>query len=390
VAGAAALPILGLCVLRSSVLGWEDHLARLWTRAGIEGAIRLAPGDARNYDALTTLDGPDRLWAFERSIEATPYNSKAWIALGLEAELDGDRGRAERWLLRAARVDRTYGPRWSLANFYFRAGDRARFWPWLREAARMSYGDPRPLAELAWNMAEDAPEGLAALVGSAPALESYVAVLLDHERPAAAEAAAQRLIETAGREAAEPALAYSDRFLQAGRPDAALRLWNRMAAARLVPTAPLDAERGPFLSNGDFAYEPLNRGFDWRPRNVAGVSMFREPAGGGMRFIFSGGQPEYALLMFQFAPLEPGHRWRFAFEYRTEGLPGETGVRWRTTGAEWQAEASDAWREGVFEFSTAPDAPAIAPLTLAYDRAPGTVRQAGSFELRRARLEPAP
>jgi len=151
---------------------------------------------------------------------------------------------------------------------------------------------------------------------------------------------------------------------------------------------PLDPARGPHLTNGNFDSDPLSRGFDWRPRDVAGVGMVRQPAGGGLRFAFSGGQPEYCMLLLERVPLAPGRRWRLEFEYRSQGMAGQTGLRWRTIGAEWQAPASEAWREAAFDFTTPPGG-SVAPLVLAYERAPGTMRMAGSFWLRRVRLDEA-
>src|ERR1700690_310540 len=383
---AIALAILLLCLAATAVLGWEDRLSRAQSREAVETAIGLAPGDARSYTALASLGGEDRSRALANAVNASPYNSQAWIALGLDAELQGDRTRAERCLLQAARVDKTYAPRWSLANFYFRANRHEKCLAWLREAARMSYGDPRPLAQLAWNVAGDAPGALAAVSDRPPVLESYVSLLLDHDRLSAAEAAAGRLLDTAGKEATGAALVYCDRFLDAGRPEAALRLWNRLAAAQWLPTPPLDPERGPHVTNGDFAREPLSRGFDWRPQVVAGVGMAWRPAADGARFSFSGDQPESCMLMLQRVPLAPGRRWRLRFEYRSQGMPADTGLRWRTTGAEGPVPASDAWGEAGFEFRS-PASGTVGPLVLAYERAPGTTRTAGSFWLRRLTLE---
>ena len=388
IAGALALAALILCLAASAVRGWEDRLARAGSPEELGMAIRLAPGDARNYAALASFGGADRARALKRAVRACPFDSKAWIALGLDAELQGDRTRAERCLIEAARVDKTYAPRWSLASFYFRGNNREKFWPWLREAARMSYGDPRPLALLAWNLAGDAPQALAALSDRQPVLESYVSLLLDKNRLGPAEAAAAKLLDTAGKHAAGAALVYCDRFLDAGRPEAALRLWNRLAAARWIPARPLDPERGPHLTNGDFARDPLSRGFDWRAPPVAGVEVVWPAVGGGLRFSFLGGQPEDCRLLLQRVPLAPERRWRLRFEYRSQGMEGETGLRWRTIGAEWQAPASEAWREAEFEFKTAAGA-SVVPLVLAYQRAPGTMRTAGSFWLRRVRLEAA-
>jgi len=386
--GLAALAAWTVCLGASVIAGWEDHLARAGSRHASEIAMRLAPGDARNYTTLASLDGADRTRLLQREVAVSPFDSKAWIELGLDAELQGARSRAERCLLQAARVDKTYAPRWSLVNFYFRGNSREKFWPWLHGAARMAYGDPRPLARLAWNLAEDAPEAVTALRDRPAVLESYISLLLDNQRLGPAETAIGTLLDTAGRDAAKPVSFYCDRFLDAGRPETALRLWNRLAARRWIPFAPLDPERGPHLTNGDFSSDPLSRGFDWRPQGVEGVRIVWQPARGGLRFAFSGEQPEYCMVLLQRVALAPGRRWRLAFEYRTQDLPPATGLRWRTVGAEWQAPASEDWRMAAFEFAT-PAGASVAPLVLAYERAPGTVRTAGSFWLRRVSLEDA-
>jgi len=94
------------------------------------------------------------------------------------------------------------------------------------------------------------------------------------------------------------------------------------------------------------------------------------------------------MLVLERVPLAPGRSWRLAFEYRSAGMAGGTGLRWRTIGEEWQAPASEARREADFEFKT-PARGSVVPLALAYERAPGTVRTTGSFWLRRVRLEAA-
>ena len=91
---AIALAILLLCLAGTAMLGWEDRLSRAGSREAVETAIRLAPGDARNYAALASIAGADRSLALNKAVNASPYNAQAWIALGLDAELQGDRTRA--------------------------------------------------------------------------------------------------------------------------------------------------------------------------------------------------------------------------------------------------------------------------------------------------------
>jgi len=98
--------------------------------------------------------------------------------LGLDAEADGKLPEAETDLLRAASVDRLYVPAWTLANFYFRRGDSAKFWPWAKRAAALTYDDYRPLLRLADTLDTSPPRVASRLGGGAPLLRAYLDLLI--------------------------------------------------------------------------------------------------------------------------------------------------------------------------------------------------------------------
>ena len=161
VANVAAGAVLGLAIYWSLRLGYADHLFRSGTPEGVKRAVELAPGNARYQDhwaAILEDSGKDpaaALAAMEAAVASNPRDSSSWMELGLRAERDGDLQKAERCLLEAARVDRQYDPRWTLANFYFRKSDWENFWLWAREAAAMSYGDSAALFRLGWRATQD-------------------------------------------------------------------------------------------------------------------------------------------------------------------------------------------------------------------------------------------
>jgi tetratricopeptide (TPR) repeat protein len=116
------------------------------------------------------------------ALSLNPRLSAAWIQLGLDAESDGNLPEAETDLLRAARVDGLYLPSWTLANFYFRRGDAAKFWPWAEHAARLTFDDYRPLLRLA-DALETSPQEVARrLGGEAPLLRAYLDLLINTHR----------------------------------------------------------------------------------------------------------------------------------------------------------------------------------------------------------------
>lgn len=122
-----------------------------------------------------------------------PRASSVLIDAGLAAEDAGDYAAAERTLLDAARIDHQYQPAWTLANFYFRRGDAARFWPWARHAAQMSYDDLPPLLRLCDEL-EPYPPAVLERIGDPPRMHrAYLDYLAGRGRWEAAQEVARRM-----------------------------------------------------------------------------------------------------------------------------------------------------------------------------------------------------
>ncbi len=160
-------------------------------------AIEIMPRNTE-YLALRALeldyDGADSMPVLKRIASLNPLASAPRIQLGLAAEIHGDPDSAERWLLDAARVDRQFEPRWTLANFYLRRENPAEFWKWMRLALQVSYGDRRPAFDLCWRMSEDPREILTrAIPERHEVLAAYLAYLLEEHRLPAAAAVALKL-----------------------------------------------------------------------------------------------------------------------------------------------------------------------------------------------------
>jgi tetratricopeptide (TPR) repeat protein len=156
--GTVTLAALGIAVWFSIVLARADYYFRT---DKIQRATEIAPRNTE-YLALRALqlnyDGADSRSLLEKIAALNPYSSAPRIRLGLAAEVSGDLASAERWLLEAAKVDHQFEPRWTLANFYFRAGDKNEFWKWMRAALEVSYGDRTPAYDLCWRVSDDAGE----------------------------------------------------------------------------------------------------------------------------------------------------------------------------------------------------------------------------------------
>ncbi|MCC6343050.1 MAG: hypothetical protein IT166_12680 [Bryobacterales bacterium] len=382
---AASLSLLAAYAIAR--LAWAGRYFESGEPADLQHAARLAPLDA----AYQYAAGNPR-----RAVQLNPYFSRAWIRLGFDAELRGDFAAAERWLLQAARVDATMEPRWALANYYFRRGDSARFWPWLRLAAERSHGARASLFQLAWRMTNDGGEVLRrGIPEQRDVLASYVQFLLDEGKLDAAAGAAGALLDAASPAERNLLLVLCDRLIGAQQASAALRVWNGMVERGLLPHGKLAPGEGLSLTNPRLETAPLGRAFDWRLLWRAGVHSAWTGAGHQIRIELDGREGEQTGLVSQVAPVLKGQAYDFSYRFRTEGLDADSGVAWRvydaadgrlkTTG---EPLSGVEWREGRVRFSPAGE---LVRLDLVYQRASGTVRQEGTivldgaFHLERAR-----
>ena len=301
-----------------------------------------------------------------RGVQMNPRDSSAWIARGLEAERSGDITRATEYLLRAEQVDRQYLPAWTAANFFYRQSNDAEFWRAAVQAAAMSYDDPAPLIDLVDHREARAAVALERL-GDTPRLErGYLHFLIGQSRWPEAQAVASRLAARKDPRDGELLLSLTDRLIAVGR-----------------------VEPSSQLTNGDFLLRPSGHGFDWQVTAPPGGASRWEPA--RLRFWLANSTPDACPLLDQSVVLARG-KYRLRFEYRTEGLARETGLRWvvsrdgmaeetgpvlaRTEGGEHDADWSfDVKKRGVYQ------------LQLVYVRVPGTLHREGRLELASVGLE---
>jgi tetratricopeptide (TPR) repeat protein len=369
----AALVILMAAVFYSVRLAVADAEFRKQTPEGVARALEILP-DRANYLLLRALqldyDGVDSTALLERAARVNPLSSEPRIRLGLAAETRGDFGKAETWLLDAARVDRQFEPRWTLANFYFRRERWDEFWKWMRSALEMSYGDRRLAFDLCWRVTGDADEVLTrAIPEQHDVLAAYLSYVTEQHREAVGMVA---LKLAALRKAADVPMLESacDVLIDSGKIAEAREVWKR-----------LGHRQTGLITNGDFAIEPVGHGFDWRlahPPGVTDISL-----GGAHRILFSGKQPEACELLRQFVVLEAGKRYSLRWEARTRGLGMLTGVEWSAGKAHGLVENAEDWRAGSVDFTASA---VLTPIALNYQRPTGEARAEGSMEIRNVSL----
>jgi hypothetical protein len=362
-AQAGAWTLLAVSSYWSARLAWADHLSRGAQLSERAQAVQMAPGIASFHERLAErcLDlGKDPLPDFSRAAEREPEDPSRLERLGQQAELAGNFALAERSLLAAARRSRLYQPRYLLAQFYFRRGDRSSFWRWSRAALESAYGDAVPLLDLCWRTTPDALWLASEVVPRRPGIQRQLVTLLMRRNDlAAAGAVAQRLCTSAGPADVPTLVEYIDASLAAGEAQPAMGTWNVFCRRGLMPDPPLQVGA---LTNASFTHRPSGAGFDWRIAEIAGVRTAFDS--GALRLTFSGSQPERCTIAWQYVILRRGEHYRVICQGATNGV-------------EWRVD--DAGNQGD-----------LARVSLIYQRPLGSPRFQGAMVLWGLKLEHGP
>ena len=357
-------------VFRQGGLGSAQRAIALQGRAVAEEFVQ----------RLADLDPSRAREALEYIVQVVnPRSSAGWIELGQLDEVEGNPTGAERCFLKAAEVDHQYLPAWTLANFYFRRGEPAQFWPWAGRAAslsadRLADSDLVPLLQLCGGFEADPDRLLAHFAGVRRMRVAYLRFLIAENRLDDAQRVA---VKMTGDRSNDPYLIdLADRQLRAGHAEAAVPLWN---AASGLPA--IEPAGGRPLSNGELTRAPMNLGFDWRLNPVDGIEPVWRPS--ELAFTIYGSQPESCVMLEQTVCLIAGS-FRLRFNYRT-GLPPSSGIHWALNGEEGPEIApSRDWREADFDL---PRAKGLSTLQLIYRRAPGSARMEEQIEIRHLLLK---
>jgi hypothetical protein len=357
------------------------------TSDSLRAAVQLDPGNADFRELLAehlAEDGLNPTPELTTAVSLSPLNSHWWDRLAFQAESDGDYPAAERDLMEAVRVDRTFGPRWALMNYYFRRGNQDQFWFWTKPALEMSYGDLTNIFRLCWIMSQDAAQIRSVMPVRREVLIQYLSFLVWNGHMDAAAPIALETAELADSDDVSVLGNYCDRSL--GKENStALAVWNTLCRRKLVHFQELDPSAGQIITNGDFSdfsIDPAQTGFHWRVPRVDGISVLPDPH--GVTVTMSGKQPEDCVLLSEAIPLSPGQQYRLSYKYQPGGEEAPSGLDWIVRATDGSGAilagsqdfaASNDWAPGQFTFTAGTHT--AASLELHYKRPSGKVRWQG-------------
>ncbi len=393
----SCLAALALGIVWNVRFGVADLLARRNQPDSTRLAMRWMPVDgaypAQLADEIYAIDPASAKSLLQRAVRLNRYDASSWIQLALLSEAGDDLPGAEEALLQAASVNATFLPSWSLANFYFRRENTARFWYWAQKAATMDPDDAAPLFRLAWYVSPNAGEIASRLQIRRPLVAvQFVNFLMAQGDAKGVTEAASHLLTANSEDNARTLLGVCDWLIANKRPDLALPLWNGLVTRGQLAYAPLAADSADAVTNGRFGKSPISRGFDWHLETVEGVSSFLNTGPNALGFEFSGDEPDGFVLMDQTAPVQARKDYALAVHYATTGIAPGSGLEWSVTddrsGAVLARTGSLSAEPGGVAYAcfTAPDGAAFAHLSLLYQRQPGTVRVEGKLTLSEVRL----
>lgn len=353
-----------------------DSLFRQDSVESLRAAIKLVPDGWQYYMRLAQLDRDHAHNLLETALNLDRYNAQAAIELALQDESEGNYSESEKLLLGAFAVDRTYVPRWTLANYYFRRDNLPAFWKWARKAAEMPSEDMGPLFELCWRVTPDATEIAKAVLNDDPvAIRQYLGFLMDKDQMDALGTVAPRLVQAGNPETDRTFLLGTiNRLVAANDGSAAEGVWKSMVQRGWVSS---DAS---LPNNGEFNRVPLAVAFDWNLLEYPGLHSW--PGSSGLETEFSGEEPETCTIAEQYITLAPGS-YTLSYSYRTTGIAPGTGIHWQIVDgkgtavvAESEALSSEVQARANWTFSV-PEGLPLQRLRLAYQRTLGTPRVSG-------------
>jgi hypothetical protein len=351
--------LLVLCLLYCIYLAARQGIAAWYFRKGtpqaIQTAIKWDPGNPEYYDDLATLthlyatggNPGEVVHLCEKATELSPYNAFYWADLASSYEWSGRKNDALRAFTRArALFPNSPEINWKIANFYVRIGKISDSLLLLKAVLLEDPAKERQVFSLASNATGDNQQILQEMLPhTAPLLLDYLDFQVENNRMEPAVQTWATLLELDSPFDPTRAFPYLDALIQHKDVDHLTEAWTALSS-RFPREIGARQSKPNLITNGNFAFAPLNGGLDWRiiPVQSAAVMVDASKAFNGsksLRINFDGTQNlEYAAVL-QYVPVVPNTSYKFSAYMRTQGITTDSGPRFLLQDAYDPAELID-------------------------------------------------
>jgi Tetratricopeptide repeat len=336
---------LVVCLLYCMYLAARQGIAAWYfpqaSPQAIQAAIKWDPANPEYYDALATLthlyaaggNSAEVVRLSEKATALSPYNAFYWADLGAAYEWSGRKDDALRAFTRAhALFPNSPEINWKLANFYVRTGKISDALRTLKEVLQEDPTKERQVFLLAANATADNQEiSREMLPPSASVLSDYLDFQIETNRMDPAAQTWTTLLELKSPFDPARTFPYLDALIQHKHLDHLIDAWA--ALSKRFPQEIAARESAPnLITNGNFAFAPLNGGFDWRVIPVQGANATVDASTGvdaskSLRINFDGTQNlDYAHVL-QYVPVTPNTSYKFSAYMRAQGITTDSGLR---------------------------------------------------------------
>lgn len=380
---AIAAAVFALLLARASTSNARD------TADASEAAAKLIPFRADYLVQFAAWHPAVKQKVLQRAVALDPFETQAWIDLGLDAEFNGrSPNQAEQLYLRAEGTNHMFVPKWTLTNFFYRQQRVPDFLRWAKETLEITPYSAAPVFSEMWLLAPEAPQLLATAVPDNPnTLWQYAWFLSNGGHLADVPPVISRLVEHAPQQDAEVFGKSSivgpieDKLLQNGREQDALAVWNMLYEGHWI-SLPAPNVATP-ITNGSFTVPIWPHGFDWVVVPTSGVSIQQDTQAHHIEIDFSGDQPDPCTLLVQWVPLSARKTYTVRWSAKAESADAQADLTWHVrTGVGQPVAASLPFSQsgGKWTFSSPPQDGAFV-LSLEYARQTGYTRAEGSLLL---------
>ena len=319
------------------------HYAGLQSAEGYSRAVRLEPGDARNWYLLGrfwqyNLEDPDvprAIRAYLTASSLVPGSAETWMDLAAAYEAEGHLAAVRDAFLHAKKAyPLSAEVSWRYGNFLLRQGELESAFVEMRHAVE---ADPKRAAE-AFSRSLRAESNVDLILDRVlpPIAEAYVGVIwdqIDDRHTSSALKVWDRLASIHPRLPLRESYPLVGALRNEKQITDARRVWDQ--AVGFAGLADLQGPPGSILWDGGFESGVTGIGYAWLiPEGVSGVQIgfdSREKRSGNhsLRLMFDGESNINFNGLCHYIPVQPSTAYRFSAWIRTKSLTTDQGIRFQ-------------------------------------------------------------